>query len=70
MSFLIDPFERFIDDVTAPTEKGTEPKAIQYIKSITWVAVLLLVLVEIFISIKTGGEPPSKAAMQLPPLNN
>lgn len=50
-------FERFIDDITTPTPKGQEPKAIQYIKSITWFAVIVLVLVEIFVSLKVGGAP-------------
>lgn len=45
--------------MTAPTPKGEEPVAVKYVKSITWLAVIILVAIEIFVSIKTGGIAPS-----------
>ena len=50
-------FERFIDRMTAPTPKGKEPEAVKLVKQITWGAVLVLVLIEIYVSIKVGGAP-------------
>jgi len=49
--------QRYIDEVLAPTPVGQEPKLSQLAKTVTWVAVLLLVLTEIFVSIKVGGMP-------------
>jgi hypothetical protein len=52
-----DAFLRFLDDITKPTPKGEEPTAIKYVKTVTWGAVLVLVLIEIFVSLKVGGAP-------------
>lgn len=46
-----------IDELLAPTPAGKEPKIIQLAKNITWFSVIVLVLIEIFVSIKTGGAP-------------
>jgi hypothetical protein len=48
-----------LEDLTKPTPPGEEPKSIQLIKAITWFGVIALVLVEIFVSIKSGGSPSS-----------
>jgi hypothetical protein len=45
------------EDFLAPAKPGEEPKSIQLVKSITWIAVLLLVATEIVVSIKVGGSP-------------
>lgn len=60
--------ERFIDDMTAPTPAGQEPKMIKYAKNVTWLAVGVLVLIEIYVSVKVGGMPfdSSKATSALP----
>jgi hypothetical protein len=50
-------FERFLDDLTAPTLPGEEPKSIKLAKNITWLAVGVLVLIEIYVSVKVGGMP-------------
>ena len=62
--------ERWMEKMTAPTPKGQEPEAVKLVKQITWGAVIVLVLVEIFVSVKVGGAPfdPSKAS--LPSLPN
>ena len=52
--------QRTIEEYTAPTPAGQEPKLIKLGKTITWVSVLLLVLIEIFVSIKVGGAPFSR----------
>lgn len=57
MPLCVDAVQRYIDEVLAPTPVGQEPKLSQLAKTITWVAVLLLVLTEIFVSIKVGGMP-------------
>jgi len=57
MPVYADAVQRYIDEVLAPTPVGQEPKLSQLAKTITWVAVLLLVLTEIFVSIKVGGMP-------------
>lgn len=49
--------ERNLEEIFAPTPAGKEPKAIQIMKTVTWGAVLLLVLLEIVVSIKVGGSP-------------
>lgn len=50
---------RYLEDLTKPASKpGEEPKSVQLIKAVTWFGVIALVLVEIFVSIKTGGGPP------------
>lgn len=46
-----------MEDFTAPTPIGQEPKSVQTIKAITWFAVIVLVLIELFVSVKTGGMP-------------
>ena len=58
-------FERFIKKMTAPTPKGQEPEAVKLVKQITWGAVIVLVLIEIYVSVKVGGAPfdPSKATL-------
>ena len=48
-----------MEDLAKPDEPGSEPKSVQLIKAVTWFGVIALVLVEIFVSIKTGGNPPS-----------
>jgi hypothetical protein len=57
--------ERFITKMTAPTPKGQEPEAVKLVKQITWVSVIMLVLIEIYVSVKVGGAPfdPSKATL-------
>jgi hypothetical protein len=65
----VDVFQRFIEDVTKPTPKGEEPVSVKYIKSITWFAVIALVLVEIFVSIKTGGQMFTSTRTQIPSLD-
>lgn len=52
-----DPLQRIIDEYTAPTPAGQEPKSVQLVKTITWGAVLLLVIAEIVVSVKVGGMP-------------
>jgi hypothetical protein len=54
---MLGGVERNLEELLAPTPAGKEPKAIQLMKNITWVAVLLLVLLEIVVSIKVGGSP-------------
>lgn len=46
-----------MDDIFAPTPVGQEPKSIQIAKTVTWIAVLILVATEIFVSVKVGGMP-------------
>lgn len=36
---------------------GQEPKIVQTAKTVTWIAVLLLVILEIVVSVKVGGMP-------------
>ena len=50
-------FERNLEEFFSPTPVGQEPKLIQMAKTVTWGAVILLVLVEIVVSIKVGGAP-------------
>ena len=49
--------ERFLDRMTAPTPKGKEPEAVKLMKQITWGAVIVCVLIEIYVSVKVGGAP-------------
>ena len=44
-----------MDELLAPTPTGKEPKIILLAKNVTWFAVIVLVLIEIFVSIKTGN---------------
>ena len=67
--FRVDPIETLFEDLTKPTPKGEEPIAVKYIKSITWFAVIALVLVEIFVSIKTGGGMPTQPKAEIPSLD-
>jgi len=60
--------ERTVGEYTAPTPVGQEPKLFKAMKTVTWGAVLLLVLTEIFVSIKVGGAPFKFGEMQLPSL--
>jgi hypothetical protein len=68
-----DAVERFFEDLLAPTPVGEEPKAVKAAKAVTWFAVIVLVVIEIGVSIKTGGMPfdgdrqaglPTPAAVQ------
>ena len=65
-----NPFSNFIAEYTKPTPVGQEPKTVQTIKQITWGAVIVLVLIEIYVSIKIGGSPidPSKISVPSLPL--
>ena len=60
--------ERFVQKMTAPTPKGQEPESVKLVKQITWVAVILLVLVEILVSVKVGGAPFDPSKVTLPSL--
>ena len=53
----MNPVARYFEELTAPTPQGQEPKAVKLVKQITWVSVIGLVLIEIYVSIKTGGAP-------------
>ena len=46
--------------------QGKEPKIIQVLKTITWGSVLVLVLIEIFVSLKVGGAPFKFGQVTLP----
>lgn len=54
---MVGAVERYLDEITAPTPAGQEPKLVKIMKQITWGAVLVLVLLEIFVSVKEGGMP-------------
>ena len=58
--------EKTVGEYTAPTPMGEEPKLVKTMKTITWIAVLLLVLTEIFVSIKVGGGPFKFGEVSLP----
>ena len=60
--------QRYLDDLLAPTPPGQEPKSIILIKSITWFAVIVLVLIELFVSVKVGGMPFELGKVSLPSL--
>lgn len=60
--------ERFIDRITAPTPKGQEPEAVKLVKQITWGAVIVLVLIEIYVSVKVGGAPFDADKISVPSL--
>ena len=67
---LIGVIERAKDTYFAPTVPGEEPKLVSLMKTITWISVLLLVLVEIYVSFKVGGSPfggDKSAPMPEPP---
>ena len=57
--------QRKVEELLAPTPAGQDPKLAVLAKQVTWVAVIILVLIEIFVSIKTGGMPFSKEAVRL-----
>jgi len=59
-------FDRNIAEYTAPTPTGQEPKLVKLAKNITWGAVLLLVLTEIFVSLKVGGAPFKFGEVKMP----
>lgn len=56
-SLYIDPVQRYFEELLAPTPQGQEPKTVQVVKAITWFSVMVLVLIEIYISVKVGGSP-------------
>ena len=56
--------QRQLEDLLAPTPAGQDPKLAVLAKQVTWVAVIVLVLIEIFVSVKTGGMPFSKEAVR------
>lgn len=58
--------ERNLEELFAPTPAGQEPKVIQIAKTVTWGAVILLVLVEIGVSIKVGGAPFEISKVSVP----
>jgi len=60
--------ERTVGEYAAPTPVGQEPKLFKTMKTITWGAVLLLVLTEIVVSLKVGGAPFKFGEIQLPSL--
>jgi hypothetical protein len=62
-------FDRNIAEYTAPTPTGQEPKLVKLAKNITWGAVLLLVLTEIFVSLKVGGAPFKFGEVKLPEMS-
>jgi hypothetical protein len=49
--------QRSVEELLAPTPSGKEPKIVGLAKTVTWGAVILLVLLEIVVSIKVGGAP-------------
>lgn len=58
----------YIEELFEPTPAGKEPKLVSLMKSITWGAVLILVLIEIFVSLKEGGAPFDLGKVSLPTL--
>ena len=52
-----DPRQRYLEELLAPAAPGQEPKIVQVAKTVTWVAVLVLVILEIVVSVKVGGMP-------------
>lgn len=62
-------FDKTVGEYTAPTPAGEEPKLVKTMKSITWIAVLILVLTEIVVSLKVGGAPFQLESVKLPDLN-
>ena len=60
--------ERALEEYLAPTPAGKEPKFFQLMKTITWGAVILLVLTEIVVSLKVGGAPFDLGKVSLPSL--
>jgi len=60
--------ERNLEEFLAPTPIGDEPKLVKLAKTVTWGAVILLVLVEIFVSLKVGGAPFDFGKASLPSL--
>ena len=50
-----------------PPASGQEPKLVSTMKTVTWVAVLLLVIVEIIVSLKVGGSPFNVGQVGAPP---
>ena len=61
--------QRFLDEYFAPTPAGQEPKLVTAVKSVTWFAVLVLVLIEIAVSIKLEGLPFDFSKVSLPFFN-
>jgi hypothetical protein len=45
---------------------GKEPKSVELMKSITWFAVIALVVVEIGVSVKVGGAPIDLNKVSMP----
>ena len=60
--------ERALEEYLAPTPAGKEPKFFQLMKTVTWGAVVLLVLTEIVVSLKVGGAPFDLQKVSLPAL--
>jgi len=58
----------YIEELFEPTPAGKEPKSVSLMKSVTWGAVIVLVLIEIFVSIKEGGAPFDFGKVSLPTL--
>lgn len=58
--------QRYVDDLLAPTAAGKEPKSVELMKSVTWFAVCVLVIIEIFVSVKVGGMPFDFGKVSLP----
>jgi len=58
--------QRNFEELTAPTAAGEEPKAIKLAKTVTWGAVIVLVLIEIVVSLKVGGAPFKFGKVELP----
>jgi len=60
--------EKSLEELFAPTPAGQEPKLAKLAKQVTWVAVLVLVMIEIVVSVKTGGMPFDMGKVSLPSL--
>lgn len=58
----------YIEELFEPTPAGKEPKLVSLMKTVTWGAVLVLVLIEIFVSLKEGGAPFDIGKVSLPTL--
>ena len=65
-----DAVERYLSDLLQPTPAGEEPKLVQLAKTVTWGCVLLLVVVEIFVSVKVGGMPFGSSPEPPPPTSS
>ncbi len=58
----------YIEELFEPTPAGKEPKLVSLMKTVTWGAVLVLVVIEIFVSLKEGGAPFDIGKVSLPTL--